>query len=77
LHLSFDHGVANDMKSDHSSVVCWYQQEPHAAFPELPPAQERLPASAFLNSVQIVILVGVAAGLLGTAAWLLWFLFAG
>ena len=77
LHLSFDHGVANDMESDHASVVYWYQEEPHGAFPELPSAKERLPAWALLNSAQILVLLGVLVGLAGAAAWGAWYLLAG
>ncbi|MEK7409135.1 MAG: hypothetical protein AAB225_29075 [Acidobacteriota bacterium] len=29
--------------SDYSSVGYWYQTEPHAAFPPLPPVEGRLP----------------------------------
>jgi hypothetical protein len=34
------------LQDDIASTAFWYQQEPHAAFPALPPASERCRASA-------------------------------
>jgi len=42
--LSFEHGEINNERQDnYSSVAYWYQVEPHAPFPDLPSASERMP----------------------------------
>lgn len=38
---SIEHGHANVLTLDLSSVVYWYQTEPHKPFPPLPPAKQR------------------------------------
>ena len=43
IRMTIEHGHANNFANDYSSTVFWYQNEPHAAFPELPPVQERYP----------------------------------
>lgn len=43
LRASIEHGHANNRADDYYSVAYWYQTEPHAAFPPLPPVEERLP----------------------------------
>ncbi len=43
IKVTIEHGHANDRSDDYSSVGYWYQTEPHAAFPPLPKANERLP----------------------------------
>ncbi len=43
LKVSIEHGHANDRSDFFSSVAYWYQTEPHAPFPELPPVEEMLP----------------------------------
>ncbi len=43
LRATIEHGHANDRSDNHSSVAYWYQTEPHAAFPALPPVEQRLP----------------------------------
>jgi hypothetical protein len=43
VRMTIEHGHANDLRNDYSSVVYWYQHEPHAAFPELAPATSRRP----------------------------------
>lgn len=43
LRWSIEHGHANNFENDYSSVAYWYQTEPHAPFPALPPVHERLP----------------------------------
>lgn len=42
LKATIEHGHDNDRNDDFSSVAFWYQTEPHAPFPVLPPAAERL-----------------------------------
>jgi hypothetical protein len=42
IRATMEHGHANDRKDDFSSVAFWYQSEPHAAFPALPAAADRL-----------------------------------
>lgn len=44
LKATIEHGHANDRADNYYSVAYWYQTEPHAAFPELPPLQERIVA---------------------------------
>ena len=41
LHASIEHGHANGLTLDLSSVAYWYQQEPHKTFPALPPVSKR------------------------------------
>ena len=43
LRATIEHGHANDRADDYYSVAYWYQTEPHAAFPALPPVEDRLP----------------------------------
>lgn len=44
LKATIEHGSANHRSDNFYSVAYWYQAEPHAPFPVLPPVQERLPA---------------------------------
>jgi hypothetical protein len=49
-------------------VAYWYQTEPHAAFPPLPPVGERLPTPTGQNALQFALLTSPAwipAGLVG------------
>lgn len=41
---SIEHGHANLRSDNYYSVAYWYQSEPHAPFPALPPVEQRLPA---------------------------------
>jgi hypothetical protein len=43
LKATIEHGHANTRSDNFFSVAYWYQTEPHAAFPALPPVEERLP----------------------------------
>ncbi len=43
IRVRIEHGAGNDRSDDFSTVAYWYQEEPHAPFPSLPPAQELLP----------------------------------
>lgn len=43
IRVSIEHGHANKLSNDYSSTAYWYQLEPHASFPPLLPAHERLP----------------------------------
>jgi len=43
LRATIEHGHANDRADDYYSVAYWYQTEPHAAFPPLPPVESRIP----------------------------------
>ena len=40
---SIEHGHANNFENDYSSVVYWYQLEPHKPFPDLLPPEKRIP----------------------------------
>jgi hypothetical protein len=43
IRVTIEHGHANKLSNDCSSTAYWYQAEPHAAFPALPPVAARLP----------------------------------
>ena len=43
LRATIEHGAANDRGDNFYSVAYWYQTEPHAPFPPLPPVEERIP----------------------------------
>jgi D-arabinan exo alpha-(1,3)/(1,5)-arabinofuranosidase (non-reducing end) len=43
LRATIEHGHADDRADNYYSVAYWYQAEPHAAFPALPPVEDRLP----------------------------------
>ncbi|HYL64588.1 MAG TPA: glycoside hydrolase family 172 protein [Candidatus Methylomirabilis sp.] len=43
LRATIEHGHANDRGDNYYSVAYWYQNEPHGAFPALPPVDMRLP----------------------------------
>jgi hypothetical protein len=43
LRATIEHGHANDRADNFYSVAYWYQSEPHAAFPQIPPLDSRLP----------------------------------
>jgi hypothetical protein len=44
IKATIEHGHANHRSDNFYSVAYWYQAEPHAPFPPLPPVNERLPA---------------------------------
>ena len=41
---TIEHGHGNHRSDNYYSVAYWYQAEPHAAFPQLPPVEARLPS---------------------------------
>ncbi|MDH5441947.1 MAG: DUF2961 domain-containing protein, partial [Candidatus Bathyarchaeota archaeon] len=43
IKVTIEHGHANALSNDYSSVAFWYQSEPHKKFPELPDAAQRAP----------------------------------
>jgi hypothetical protein len=43
LRATIEHGHANHRSDNFYSVAYWYQTEPHAAFPQLPPLEQRIP----------------------------------
>ncbi len=43
IRVTIEHGHANHRSDDFYSVGYWYQTEPHAEFPKLPPAERRIP----------------------------------
>ncbi|MGA2430544.1 MAG: glycoside hydrolase family 172 protein [Candidatus Acidiferrum sp.] len=43
LRATIEHGHANHRSDNFYSVAYWYQTEPHAPFPTLPPVEQRLP----------------------------------
>jgi hypothetical protein len=43
LRATIEHGHANHRSDNFYSVAYWYQTEPHAQFPALPPVDQRVP----------------------------------
>ena len=43
FRATIEHGHANHRSDSFYSVAYWYQTEPHAPFPALPPVEERIP----------------------------------
>jgi hypothetical protein len=43
LRATIEHGHANHRSDNYFSVAYWYQTEPHAEFPVLPPLEQRIP----------------------------------
>ena len=43
IRATIEHGNANHRSDNFYSVAYWYQSEPHAPFPPLPPVEERIP----------------------------------
>jgi hypothetical protein len=43
IRATIEHGSANHRSDNFYSVAYWYQTEPHAPFPPLPPVADRLP----------------------------------
>lgn len=43
ISMTIEHGHANSFENDYSSVVYWYQSEPHLIFPRLPVREARIP----------------------------------
>ncbi|WP_348261822.1 DUF2961 domain-containing protein [Telmatobacter sp. DSM 110680] len=43
IKATIEHGHANDRADNFYSVAYWYQTEPHAEFPALPPSEVRVP----------------------------------
>jgi len=43
IRATIEHGHANHRSDSFYSVAYWYQTEPHAPFPALPPVEERIP----------------------------------
>jgi len=50
IRVTIEHGHANDRSDNFYTVAYWYQAEPHAAFPQLPPAKDRLPKLFAVNA---------------------------
>ncbi|MBT9333034.1 glycoside hydrolase family 172 protein [Paracidobacterium acidisoli] len=44
IRATIEHGHANVRSDNYYSVAYWYQTEPHAPFPPLPPVADRIPA---------------------------------
>ena len=43
IRVTMEHGHANHRSDDYFTTAYWYQTEPHAAFPALPMAADRIP----------------------------------
>jgi hypothetical protein len=46
--FTIEHGHNNDIVADYSSLVYWYQNEPHTPYPEMKPASLRIPLRAIV-----------------------------
>lgn len=44
IKMTIEHGNANHRSDNYYSVTYWYQANPHAPLPALPPVQDRLPS---------------------------------
>ena len=53
--VDMDHGYTNQVQTDYSSVAYWYQTEPHAPIPALPPVAERMPTTTGQNALQMAL----------------------
>lgn len=60
IRVELEHGHANEAVADYASVAFWYQTEPHAVIPPLPPPDERLalnvkvpPGGILMDSVEV------------------------
>lgn len=58
LRVEIDHGYENQVEGDYASVAYWYQEEPHAALPALPPYPLRRPDPPLRNLLQSALLLG-------------------
>jgi len=43
IKMTIEHGHANHRSDNYYTVGYWYQTEPHAEFPPLPPVEDRIP----------------------------------
>lgn len=43
IRVTIEHGAGNNRSDDFTTVAYWYQEEPHAPFPTLPPADKLFP----------------------------------
>ena len=68
LKVALDHGYDNELAGDYTSTGYWYQAEPHAPLPALPPASGRRPSSPATNLFQAGLAVGTPLLLAGLAA---------
>jgi hypothetical protein len=59
IAVRMDHGFENELAGDYVSVAYWYQTEPHAAFPALPPPAQRTLTSAGRNLLQAMMLLAL------------------
>lgn len=43
IKMTIEHGHANHRSDNYYTVAYWYQSEPHAPFPKMPPVKQRIP----------------------------------
>jgi hypothetical protein len=67
ITVDIDHGYTNQIQTDYISVAYWYQHEPHAPFPPLPPVAQRLPTPTGHNTLQFALFT---SPVWAPAAWL-------
>lgn len=69
IDVAMDHGLRNSMACDYCAVAYWYQREPHAPFPALPPVGARSFDFPLRNLLQWFILAVLPLAVLGLAAY--------
>jgi hypothetical protein len=70
LRITIDHGLNNALPARYDSTAYWYQSEPHAPMPELPPAVGRRPdgaATGFLTMSVPALYAGITFAAVRTA----------
>lgn len=68
IKATIEHGNANHRSDNFSSVAYWYQAEPHAPFPPLPPVEQRLPALQQVGGPGNAAILGAAGSHAGDAS---------
>jgi len=54
IRISIEHGHANNLRNDYSSVAYWYQDEPHRKFAAILPVEKRLPNEVVIVPKKVV-----------------------
>lgn len=53
IKMTIEHGHANHRSDNYYTVAYWYQMEPHAPFPVMPPVKDRIPNMVNTNGPTI------------------------
>jgi hypothetical protein len=61
IRWTIEHGHANNFANDYASIAMWYQDEPHAAFPDLPDRDAMRPSlPADFDEMRLEVLAAMA-----------------